>query len=306
LAQPPVQQKKGNGLKIGLIILAVLIVLGGGGGVAAYFLTRPKPVITVTSDYKVGSTFAGSTSTVFHVTGQKFSGGSAITFLLDDKPAPDSQTVVSNSDGSVRADLTVGDGWTIGQHHLTAKDANNYTTQASEPLVVVSQGEAGTPGPKGSPTDSGTFNVKLKVTRHDVATGDQLDPFNFSLAIQGQPATADQQVCNIDRDDGQSHSFTGTDNIGPYTETYVWKCTGSYKGGKLSYTETATSDKLVYASGRTCTGQTPYTFTKLDGAFTAATAINGNYSGDQIEYTCNTGGNLHVDAEQGTWTGSSS
>src|ERR1051326_4951521 len=144
ISQPPVQKRTGSGTRIAIIALVVLVILGGVGA-AAWLLTRPKPVVSVTSDYKVGSTPAGATSTVLHVTGQKFSGSSNVTFLLDDQIAPDSQPTLSDSNGNIKADLKVTDNWGVGQHVLKAKDAGNYTTQQGITISIVSPGDAKTP-----------------------------------------------------------------------------------------------------------------------------------------------------------------
>jgi predicted component of type VI protein secretion system len=70
----PVQPKSSHRLKVLLIVLSVVLVLGvGGGGVVAYLLTRPQPVMSVTSTYQVGSTPAGSTGTVLHISARSFS-----------------------------------------------------------------------------------------------------------------------------------------------------------------------------------------------------------------------------------------
>ncbi len=103
----PVQPKSSNRLKVLLIVLSIVLVLGvAGGGIAAYVLTRPQPVMNVTSNYNVGSTPAGSTGTVLHVSAHSFSGSSAITFLLDNVPVASNQNVSSDADGNVKADLT--------------------------------------------------------------------------------------------------------------------------------------------------------------------------------------------------------
>lgn len=304
--QQPVQQKSGNGLKIALIILAVLIVLGGGGGVAAYLLTRPKPTITITSNYKVGATYAGAATTSFHVTGQKFSSNSSITFLLDGNPAPDTQTVQSDGNGAVTADLKVSSKWPTGQHTLTARDASNYTTQSGAQIDVVNQGEAGTPGPNGSPTDSASFTISLTVQPQDAVTGDSFRSFDDTLAVTGQADPAGGKVCNPQFDDGAPHNFPGQDSNGnKYTETYIFSCTGTYKGGKLTYTETATKDVVKFTDGFTCTAQTPYVFEHLEGTFTGPNSINGTYSADTINYLCSDGKPQQLDAQKGTWNGTS-
>lgn len=294
--QPPARKRSG-GLKAALIILVILIILGAGGGVAAYLLTRPKPAIDVTSDYKVGSTPAGSTSTVLHVTGQKFSGSSNVTFLLDSQPAPDVQTTVSDGNGNIKADLTITDKWGVGQHVLTARDASNYTTQQGITVSIVPQGQAHTPGPNGSPTDDASpFTINLRVTASDGS----FDPFNDNLTVTSTN-DAGKQVCNPKYDDGAPHSFTSSAN--DYTETYTWSCTGSYKGGKLTYTETSTKDQIKFTNGVTCTAQVPYVFEHLEGSFTSSTAINGTYSADAITYACTNGNSQQFDATTGTWTG---
>jgi hypothetical protein len=302
----PVQQKSGNGLKIALIVLAVLIVLGGGGGVAAYLLTRPKPTITVTSNYKVGATYAGAATTSFHVTGSDFSSNSSVTFLIDGQPAPDTQTVQSDSNGNVTADLKVSSNWPAGQHTLTARDASSYTTQSGAQIDVVNQGEAGTPGPNGSPTDSVSFAVDLTVHPQDAVTGETFRSFDDNISITGQADPAGGKVCNPQFDDGAPHNITGQDSNGnKFTETYIWSCTGTYKGGKLTYTETATKDVVKFTDGFTCTSQKPYAYEHLEGTFTDATSISGTFSSDTITYLCSDGKPQTLDAQKGTWSGTS-
>ena len=70
-------------------------------------LTRPKPVITVTSTYHVDALPAGSTGTALHINASDFSGSSAITFLLDDQPVASNQQVTSDANGSVKTDLAI-------------------------------------------------------------------------------------------------------------------------------------------------------------------------------------------------------
>ncbi|HEX6777156.1 MAG TPA: hypothetical protein VF099_03090, partial [Ktedonobacterales bacterium] len=292
---PP--KKGGNGLKIAIIILIVLIVLGGGGGAAAYFLTRPKPVISLTSQYPqncsspnpTGGTPTGATGTTFHITGQKFSGSSAITFLLDGQAAPGAPTVQSDANGNVTANLTVTANWQTGNHTITAKDAGDYTTQAGQSITIVTQGEAGTPGPNGAPADCASFTLHVQVQRADAVNGDQLNSFNDDLQITGQPDPAGGKVCTQD-DDGQPKTSTGSDSNGnKYTETYVLQCSGSYKNGKLSYKETVTSDRIVFSDGFSCTANTPYTLQQLDGTFSSSTAASGTYSEDSTTYNCSSG-----------------
>lgn len=306
---PP--QKRSNGLRIAVIILVVLVVLGGGGGALAYFLTRPKPVITVTSQFPqnctstnpTGGTPAGATGTKFHVTGQKFSGSSAITFLLDGQPAPGAQAVESDANGNVTADLTVTANWQTGNHTITARDASDYTTNTGQAITIVAQGEAGTPGPNGAPPDCKSFTLSVQVQRTDAANGDQLNSFKDTLQVTGQQDPAGGKVCGQD-DDGQPHAFNGSDSSGnKFTETLVFQCSGSYKSGKISYKETATSDKYVFSDGFSCTASGPYTFQELDGSFSSSTEVSGTYSADSVTYICSSGPPQPLDPEKGTFSG---
>ncbi len=291
--QPAVPPKKSN-LKTILIVLVVILVLaGGGGGTALYFATRPQPVISVTSKYSVGATPAGATSTTFAVSGHDFSGTSAITFLLDNAPIPGGQTAQSDSNGNVSATFTVTDAWTVGNHTLTAKDAGGYTTKVGKAITIVPPGQANTPGPNGAPTDSANITISGEVNAGS-SSG------TITLTVNGG------KVCR-DLDDGQPHVHTGTSSGVGYSETTIHTCSGTYKSGKLSYTETATSDKIVFDNGLTCTAHVPYVSAHLEGAFTSATSINGTYSEDTIVVDCNMGvGSQSFNANTGTWTGTAS
>jgi len=299
---PPAQKKPGAGKRILIIAIVVLVILAGAGGGLVYFLTRPQPVINVTSDFKVGAVYAGSTGTVFHVSGQKFSGNSAITFLLDGSPVPGSPSAHSDANGNVNADLTVTNGWSVGSHTLTAKDASNYTTNTGFGVTIVPQGQAHTPGPNGAPPDDMSFTVQTSVQPLDAVTGKQQTPFSETLQITGNPSGG--TVCRSE-DNGQPQLLTGSSGNGiTYRETVVWTCSGSYKGGKLSYTETATSDTVVFSNGVTCTGRTPYVNQHLDGTFTSNNVVNGAYTADSIIADCTGGlGTQQFDASKGTWSG---
>jgi hypothetical protein len=148
-----VQPKSSHWLKVLLIVLSVILVLGaGGGGTAAYLLTRPQPVMTVTSNYKIGATPAGSTGTVLHVSAHSFSGSSAISFLLENASVANNQNVSSDANGTVKADLLITTAWAVGDHTLIAKDASGYATKVGVPVAIVPQGQAHTPGPNGRQT----------------------------------------------------------------------------------------------------------------------------------------------------------
>ena len=293
--QPPAQPQKKSNLKAILITLVIILVLaGGGGGTALYFATRPQPVISVTSQYNVGSTPAGATSTTFTVSGHDFSGTSTITFLLDNAPVPGGQNAQSDSNGNVSTTFTVTDAWAVGNHTITAKDAGGYITKVGKSITIVTPGQSNTPGPNGAPTDTANMTINGSVD-----AGSSSGTLTMTVS--------NGKVCRNDLDDGQSHNHTGTANGVGYTETTVHTCSGSYKGGKLSYIETATSDKIVFDNGLTCIAHVPYVSAHLEGTFSNATSISGSYTEDTIVVDCNMGvGSQSFTANTGTWTGTAS
>ncbi len=300
----------GSAVKWIVITITTLVVVGAGGtGLAAYLLTRPQPVINVTSEYKVGTTLAGSTGTVLHVSGQKFSGTSAITFLLDGRPVPGNQIVHSDANGNVRVDLVITSSWTLGSHTLTARDASNYTTQSGLAVVIVPQGQANTPGPLGAPPDDASFT--LGTTEQGVITqlGKQFTQ-NETVVITGHPDPTGGTVCKS-RDNGQPQVYTGVtvDTGIPYRETAIYSCAGTYKGGKLTFTETLTSDTVVFAPNgvsSTCVLNGPHIDEQLSGSNTGHTTFSGTVTYPLIPttaYTCQHGDYFFYYAGQGTWTG---
>jgi hypothetical protein len=291
-------------MRILIIAIVVVVILAGAGAGLVYFLTRPQPVINVTSDYKVGAVPAGSTSTVFHVSGQKFSGSSAITFLLDGTPVPGGSSAHSDANGNVKADLTITNGWAVGSHTLTARDAGNYTTNTGIAVTIVPQGQAHTPGPNGAPPDDMTFTISTTVQRQDAATSQQLSPLAETLMVTGQPDPSGGTVCQS-VDNGQAKTFNGDLGNGvTYQETRTYKCTGTYKDGKLSYTETTTSDTINASTGVSCTANTPYVVEHLEGTFSDHATISGTYSRDTVNVKCTNGKSFaFYDPEKGTWTG---
>jgi hypothetical protein len=104
-------------------------------------------------------------------------------------------------------------------------------------------------------------------------------------------------------DDGQPQTYNGNDNGTTYHETIVLSCSGTYKAGKLSYIETATSDKVDYSAGLSCVAHTPYVLEHLEGAFTSQNAISGILTADSITWDCNHGlGTRQINAKKGSWT----
>lgn len=305
---PPVAPKKSNrGLKILLIVLAVIVVLGAsGGGVLIYILTRPQPVITVTSNYKVSTVPAGSTSTTFHVVGLKFSGSEAITFLLDSAPAPGTQAAHSDKDGNVTTDLTVTESWAQGNHTITAKDADGYTTKIGSKITIVPQGEAHTPGPNGALPDDTTGTVLATVTLNNSANQNGPTTETQNLHITGHADPQGGTVCG-DNDDGKPITRNQTTNGIAATVVATQTCSGTYKAGRLTYTETVTTATFTFTKDGitvTCPANTPFAILHLEGTFTNATTINGGASSDKITLNCDQGvGTLTIDLGTGTWNG---
>lgn len=298
----PARKKMSGGMKALLIIVVVLVVLGiAGGAIAGYALTRPQPVIAVTSQYKVGSNYAGSTSTSFSIKGQKFTGSSAITFLLDGTTVPGSKTVQSDKDGNVTTTLNVTDAWTVGSHTLTAKDADGYTTKTGVAINVVAQGQANTPGPNGAPSDSSSYILRVTVQDPNSSSSN----INELLSVTGKPDPDGGTICDPLVDNGVAHTVSGKSTNGvSYKETIALTCSGTYKAGKVTYDEKATKDSIVFSNGLNCTVQTPYTFQHLDGTFSSATAASGNFSRDSVTVNCDHGVGLQqLNGRQGTWTG---
>jgi hypothetical protein len=184
---------------------------------------------------------------------------------------------------------------------LTARDADKHITKVGVPVVIVPQGQAQTPGPNGAPPDDMSFSLKVTIERRDASTGKSLGSLNETLIVTGGT------VCQS-RDNGQSS------NAGPHgdeflNETYVYECSGTYKGGELSYTETVTSIRFSSSDG-TYELNSPTVIQHLEGTFTNQNAMSGTYSSDaySLPWLQISGGyimkaELSFNAETGTWTG---
>jgi zinc-ribbon domain len=297
-----------SGLKTVIIIVATVVVVAGGGiATAAYFLTRPQPLISITSNYNAGSTPAGANGTVLDINGQKFSGNSAITFLLDGNPAPGNPSAHSDSNGNFSAKVQITGAWSIGMHTLTARDASNYSTKNSVSVTIVPPGVAHTPGPNGAPPDDATFTISLSATGS--YTGNQPFTRNETLHITGRPDPAGGTVCQ-DGDNGQQFTTQSTtlDTHLAFSETYSLTCQGSYKSGKVSYTETLTTDVITYtSSGVSCSLTTPRVNQQVTGTYTSQNTFSGTLTygaTPQSDFHC-TQPNwyFYYVGGQGTWTG---
>ena len=298
-----------SAVKLVIIAVTAIVVLGAGGvGLAAYLLTRPQPVISVASDFKAGTTLAGATGTVLHISGQKFSASSPITFLLDGVPAPGNQSVNSDANGNIKVDLAITAGWLLGHHTLTARDTSNTTTKSGVEVVIVPQGEAHTPGPFGASPDDTSFRANADI--HYNVQAKQLT-LQETEVVTGHPDPNGGTVCQAE-DDGQPHTYSGVtlDTGSPYQQTATFSCTGTYKGGKLTLTETLLSDTVVFTSSNpstTCTLNAPHVDEQLSGGYTEQHQFSGTVTFPEIPtsaFPCNRpNSSFFYYGGQGTWTG---
>src|SRR5205807_8745649 len=148
-----------------------------------------------------------------------------------------------------------------GDPTLTARDTSRYTTKKGVALTIVLQGQAGTPGPNNAPPDDKTFSINATYFPSGQVSQ------QLKLDVTGKPDPSGGSVCRSGGGHGTQQTYNGTDNIGTYTDTYTLTCSGTYKAGKLSFTETMSSDKYVYTNGVTCTEHTPYVVIHLEGTF---------------------------------------
>ena len=299
-----------SGLKTIIIVVAAVVVVAAGGiAAAAYFLNRPQPLISATSSYRVGNTLAAANGTVLHINGQKFSSNSAITFLLDGNPAPGNPGAQSDANGSFSANVPVTSTWSIGAHTLTARDAGNNATKNSVSIIVVQPGRANTPGPNGAPPDDAAFTISL-TAKGTYALNNQ--PFNNSetLNITGHPDPAGGTVCgNADTGQQFTNSSTTLDTHIAFTETYSLSCQGSYKSGKVTYTETLVSDVILYTTtGARCTLVSPQMNQQITGNYSSQHTFSGTIvygSVPRSDFRCtNPNSYFYYSGGHGTWTGS--
>jgi len=294
---PPRRSKK-----TALIVLLVIVLLAAVGGGAAYLFIGSRPTIAVTSKYMVGTTPAGATTTILYVSGSRFAAHSAVSILLDGQPEPGHEIFQSDASGAIGGNLTITSDWPLGQHSLTAKDASGSTTFQGKPIVIVAQGAANTPGPKGAPADDSSFTIHTTIHLHNKDTG-QNSPASYVLLITGQPDPAGGAVCSSS-DTGKVQTNKSTSNGLRVTETFIPTCSGTYKSGKIIYRQIFSNYKLAFSNGVTCTVPEPFINLELDGSFTSATSISGTVSTDTPTITCSNGNSVTSKGDDGTWAGS--
>jgi hypothetical protein len=154
-------------------------------------------------------------------------------------------------------------------------------TKTAVLLVILDhQGQAGTPGPNGSPSDSATFTLNITINSQVFGTVQE------TLTITGQGNTGGAP-CQT-RDDGSTSvpehgTLTFSDgNQLPYTETSTDQCSGSYAGGHLNYVETTVNDERDFSgsSGTIRCPIDPHKKQVITGDFTSPNTISGTFSGD--------------------------
>ncbi len=295
----------GGRVVLSLLIVALLIA-GGLGAYALYLLTRPQPVISLSSPYHVGTLPAGAQGTTLHVIGAQFAASSSVRFLLDSHPLA-GITTQSDSQGKIASDLPITAAWNLGRHTISAVDAANDMSRNAQPVIIVQPGEAGTPGPNGAPPDSASFHILATLQGKYLASGQSFTQ-QVTLVVSGHPDPAGGSVCGAN-DSGRPRTLSGTtfDTNTRYRETQTITCQGSYRTGKLDYTRIAQQDQIVFLStgpATTCKAPGPYTLLHLTGSFTSGTLISGRFSSPRVSFTCDqAGAYFYVSDSQGTWSG---
>jgi hypothetical protein len=292
-----------------LVVATVLVVAAGGIAAAVHFLARPQPLISITSNYKVGNTPAGANGTILHISGQQFSSNSAITFLLDGHVAPGNPGTRSDSNGNFTTTMTITNAWSAGSHTLTARDASNDSTKNSVSVTIVQPGQSNTPGPNGAPPDDATFTLNIPAQGRITTVNQPFTNNEEALLITGHPDPAGGTVC-LNRDNGQQFSSSYVANNGtPFTETFSFSCKGSYKSGKISYTETLLTDVITFTdgSGISCTLISPQLNQQVTGSYTGNGTFTGTWTYGPIPQTdvpcTDPNQSFYYTSGQGTWTG---
>jgi len=242
---------------------------------------------------------AAADSTTLQITGKQFVANSPLTFLLDSTAVKQDMQAESDASGNVTATLTVAPNWPLGQHKLTAHDANNNTTNSSTAISIVHQGEAHTPGPNGAPPNDATFKINMEFHMQDTSFTSK---YELDINYQGKP------VCAPGDDGSPQKSQGSTTNGMAYTETSSYTCNGSYQAGVVVYDDTLNTDIYVDANGGTCSlNRSQPSYIHIKGNYTTSQQFSGDITVNSIagnQYTCT--GDLTFNTTRGssgTWTG---
>jgi hypothetical protein len=310
---PPQPARARNTTKtLALVALSVGIIAAIiGTGVFVYAATRPNPVLTLTSAYHVNGIPAGASSTTFSVHGQHFSSNEAITFILDGQQLFGIAPVESDGNGAFTVALPIGKDWTLGKHILTASDADHYLTKQDVQVLIVTAGQASTPGPNGAPSDNSSFKISTSFSGTVLETGNP-DTSSETITVTGNPDPAGGSVCG-ENEGGLpfvTHSTFSEGNLAgtAYKETFVETCSGTYRGGKLEENVTVTSQYLSYTDSSSndviCSPSVPYVYEQIQGTFSSTTVISGTYNIASARLTCTSAFETFTQyAEAGSWNG---
>ena len=132
------------------------------------------------------------------------------------------------------------------------------------------------------------------------------------LAVTKQASSAEGSVCKA-RDDGQAQTYNGTTTGGlSDTQVATFSCSGTYKSGQISYTETLLSDVVTVSyqgDSYVCRLLTPGVDEQLTGSYTTSGSFSGTitYSSfPQSDFSCTTGQlsyfNFSLAGGNGTWS----
>lgn len=297
--------RSGKVMIIALLVL-VLILAASAGSYTYYTVTRPKPVMTISSLYHVDKVPAGSQGTRIQVQGNGFTPSSPITLLVDQVPLK-IQGIKSDEQGRLKTEIEVSGNWKPGKHSLLAKDKDGYMPQQAASFLVVKQGQAHTPGPHGSPPDDASYKLKVKLDMVNEFGNKVNTDIDFILIVTGKPDPAGGSVCSEDAD-GKPHvkNYPKQFNM---TTTTIYSCEGTYKAGRIDYTQMITDVKMVFAgySNETnvCVNKgEAFLYHHLIGTFNDAKTITGTLARPHHELICDRKGARGIYyALNGTWKG---
>jgi len=284
-----------------VVVAVVAAVVLGASGVLAFHLFPHQPGISVGSPYSAQGMPVGADGTTLHIHGQGFAANSPITFQLD-SASLNIQPTQSDGNGNLTTDLAVTSAWSVGRHTSTAHDTSNNAAKGIE-IEVVQPGQSNTPGPNGAPADDASFTIQLNIQGTTFAN-DPFLPNPYTLIVTGHPDPEGGTVC-ASRDDGTSSPGQGEVNM-PYTQTATYSCSGTYKGGQVSYSETVQTQTLNFSSGETCNLSSPQPILQITGSYTNEHNFSGNVTElaiDSSMYSCNPAGSSAWNySDSGTWT----
>jgi hypothetical protein len=296
--------------KWAIIGVVVVVILAGSGVLALSLFKSPSPPasipsVTVTSDFHdnglpAGSGGSATDGTVFHVTGQKFSPHSAITFLLD-STIIETHTESDDNGALNNVDLRVTSSWPIGQHKLTAHDKSNNTTDKGVNVSIVPQGYAGTPGSNGAPTNTATFKVTIEVNMPNFHHQAELD-------VTARTDSQGGAVCSPG-DDGSQQRIPIQEGDQTFYLVDTYACSGTYKAGDITYDEALNTRSILDSKGNTlCSlNRSQPSYIHVHGTYTTSHQFSGDITESAIasnQYTCPV--DLGTPGENGTWTGTAS